>query len=193
MLALVTVAVLRLSDLERPLAPPLVPVDAVEVARAPEVVPEVKLFAEFVDRHLLVVDADQRGFTIRQRDRIFHLADDDVAEAFALVPEARALALEAQKNLRIATALTTVGTVTASAAAVSLVLMPLFLVSGPALLAAMLVSGLGFIAMMIALPYQLTAQAQLASAVAVYNRRLLEPERGLYSSGNSEIRRTASD
>jgi hypothetical protein len=179
MLALVSIAVLQLSDVDRSLEPPLVVAEQPQAAAT--VVPEVRTFATFVGRHLLVVDADARGFSVRQNERLFHLADDDIAAAFAMVPEARALALQAQRNLRIATVLNTIGLSAAGAGSASIAFLPLLVTSAPALgvaiVAALLIAGAGLVASLIAAPFMMTAQAQFVSAVAVYNRALLEPER----------------
>lgn len=132
---------------------------------------EVKAFAEYVDRHLLLLET--RGFTIRQRERVYHLGDDDIGQAFALVPEAQALALKAQKNFRIASTITGIAT----GAALSLVLLPVLATIPPAAVATLILSGLGVATMLLAVPFQLIAQAQFTSAINVYNRALLDPSR----------------
>lgn len=153
-----------------PLLPPggLAPPQADRAAHA-----EVKAFAEYVDRHLLVAESDPRDFTIRQRERVFHLGDDDIGQAFALVPEAQSLALQAQKTLRIARTLSGIGT----GAGLSFLLVPVLLTVPPAVVAALVLSGLGLATMFLAIPFHALAKAQFTSAINVYNRALLDPSR----------------
>lgn len=171
---------------QAPSTPPLTvpteapaPSGAVEAVKAGADEPgEVKLFAQFVDRHLLTLDPDmsQGTFRLRQRERVFSFKDDDFADAFKLVPEAHELALKAQENLRMSSIFQIAG-LSAVGAGSALVLLAPLLASGafvPLLIAGLVLDLVGLVLVLVALPFAISAQTQFMSAVATYNKGLLD-------------------
>lgn len=162
--------------------PPLAPVPSgVEGPPSPESVSpgaepaEVKLFAQFVERHLLGVSASGAGFEVRQRERVFRLQDDDFARAFSLVPDALAAARIAHDDFVTAARLQIIGVILVGAALVATVAATLVRsIVLPLLIAGLVGSGLGLILTLIALPFALAAQTRFFSSVATYNHGLLE-------------------
>lgn len=149
---------------------------------------EVKAFAQFVDRHLLTLDPDAStgSFRLRQRERVFSPRDDDFLDAFKLVPEALALAQKAQENARLSAIFQIVGLSAVGVGSALIVIAPIISASGvfiPLLIAGLVLDLLGLVAVVIALPMALSAGTQFLSAVATYNRGLLDlrppPEPGL--------------
>lgn len=138
---------------------------------------QVKAFAQFLDRHLLTLDPDmtQGAFRIRQKERLFSLKDDDFPTAFALVPEAQAQALKAQENLRISSTLQIIGLVSVGIGSAALVVVPLIgSVSLALLVVALVLDLVGLALVLVALPFALNSTTQFTSAVAMYNRGLLD-------------------
>jgi hypothetical protein len=178
-------------------SPPSPPPPTPEVATSPTVAAvkasagepaEVKAFAQFVDRHLLTLDPDpsQGAFRLRQRERVFSPKDDDFLDAFKLVPEAYALAQKAQENARLASIFQIAGLSAVGVGSALIVIAPLIGATGifiPLLVAGLVLDLLGLVAVVIALPMSLSAGTQFLSAVATYNRGLLDlrppPEPGL--------------
>lgn len=144
------------------------------VSPGPEPV-EVKLFAEFVDRHLLAVSASASGMEVRQRERVFRLQDDDFETAFTLVPEALSLARVAHDDFVLASRLQIVGLSVVSAALVATVVATLVrTLILPLLVASLIGSGIGLVLSLVALPFALSAQTKFFSAIGTYNHGLLE-------------------
>jgi hypothetical protein len=177
-------------------APAATTAPSTEAMKAPADEPlEVKAFAQFVDRHLLTLDPDmsQGNLRLRQREHTFSLRDDDFPDAFKLVPEAYTLAQKAQENFRTAGTLQIVG-LSALGAGTALLLAAPLLASGAffALLIVGLVLDLVAIVMvLVALPFSISASTQFTSAVATYNRGLLDlrpmPEPGRATGGGLTI------
>jgi hypothetical protein len=157
----------------------LAQVPPAEVMRAsPNEPPEVQAFATFLDRHLLSFDIDQTtGLKVRQRERLFSLREDDFVEAFRLVPEAFASAQRAYEAFRLANIFQIVG-LSISGLSLAVVVAAPLLVSGGAflpLLAAGLVGSLvALVLVVIAVPFAITANNAFLSAVATYNKGLLD-------------------
>lgn len=171
-----------------PAAPEPAPATAEAVKATAAEPAEVKAFAQFVDRHLLTLDPDasQGAFRLRQRERVFSPKDDDFIEAFKLVPEAYALAQKAQENARLASIFQIVGLSAVGVGSALIVISPLIGAAGlflPLLVAGLVLDLVGLVAVVIALPMSLSAGTQFLSAVATYNRGLLDlrppPESGL--------------
>lgn len=139
---------------------------------------EVKAFAQFVDRHLLTLDPDstQGTLRLRQREHTFSLKDDDFPDAFKLVPEAYGLAQKAQENFRTSSTLQIVG-LAALGGGTALVLVAPLLAAGaflPLLIAGLVLDLVAMTLVLVALPFAISASAQFTSAVATYNRGLLD-------------------
>lgn len=171
---------------QAPSTPPLtVPPEAPVAAPALEAVKagsdepaEVKLFAQFVDRHLLTLDPDmsQGTFRLRQRERVFSFKDEDFADAFKLVPEAHALAVKAQENLRMSSFFQIAGLSSVGAGSALVLLAPLLASTAfvPLLIAGLVLDIVGVVLVLVALPFAISAQTQFMSAVATYNKGLLD-------------------
>lgn len=137
--------------------------------------PEVKLFAEFVERHLLAVDASNAGFTVRQRERVFRLQDDDFEEAFALVPEALAAARLAHADYVTGMRLQIASLIVLGVALGITAVAPIIIgVSLTWLIISLGATGVGLVLALVALPFLLSAQTKFFSSAASYNRGLLE-------------------
>ncbi len=172
---------------QAPSAPPVVtadtattaPVPSSEAMKPPADEPvEVKAFAQFVDRHLLTLDPDQTQGTLRlrQREHAFSLKDDDFPDAFKLVPEAHGLAQKAQENFRTSSTLQIVG-LAALGGGTALVLVAPLLAAGaflPLLIAGLVLDLVALTLVLVALPFAVSASTQFTSAVATYNRGLLD-------------------
>jgi hypothetical protein len=164
-----------------PDSPPAVPqlVPSKEAVRAsPDEPPEVKAFATFVDRHLLTLDTEQaQGFKLRQRERSFTIRDEDFTEAFTLVPEALTLAQRAQDSFRLANIFQLVG-LSLSGLSLALVVIAPLVVSGagflPLLAVGLVGSLVAVVLTVISVPFAMAASNQFFSAVATYNKGLLE-------------------
>jgi hypothetical protein len=169
-----------------PSAPPVVTADPAttlvpssEAMKPPADEPaEVKAFAQFVDRHLLTLDPDmsQGTLRLRQREHTFSLKDDDFPDAFKLVPEAYGLAQKAQENFRTSSTLQIVGLATLGGGTALLLVAPL-LASGaflPLLIAGLVLDLVAMTLVLVALPFAISASTQFTSAVATYNRGLLD-------------------
>ena len=155
---------------EPPLAPPTT--EAVTPGAEPA---EVKLFAQFVEHHLLAVGASGAGFEVRQREHVFRLQDDEFETAFALVPEALSLARASHEAFVFSARLQLIGLVVVGAALVATVISTLVRTAIlPLLVASLIGSGVGLILALVALPFALSAQTKFFSAIATYNRGLLE-------------------
>lgn len=137
--------------------------------------PEVKLFADFVGRHLLTLSASNASFEVRQRERVFRLHDDDFETAFTLVPEALTLARSAHENFVISSRLQLVGLIlTGAALGVTVVATLVRTLLFPLLIASLVASGVGLVFALVALPFAIAAQTKFLSALATYNHGLLE-------------------
>ncbi|MDP2269922.1 MAG: hypothetical protein Q8N23_18060 [Archangium sp.] len=137
--------------------------------------PEVGVFAQWVQRHLLTLHFAGNAAEVHQRERAFRLQDDTFADAFTLVPEARELAVSATAAFRTGTALQSTGLVSVGAGVgLTLVatLIPSLLL--PLLVVALVMSGAALVLTVIALPFLLNAQSKFLSSVATYNRGLLD-------------------
>ena len=153
-----------------PLAPPTT--EAVTAGAEPA---EVKLFAQFVEHHLLAVGTSGAGFEVRQREHVFRLQDDDFETAFALVPEALTLARASHEAFVLGSRLQLIGLVVVCAALVVTVISTLVRTAIlPLLIASLIGSGVGLVLALVALPFALSAQTKFFSAIATYNRGLLE-------------------
>lgn len=174
MIALLVSALLT----QAPPPPPVTPEPAVAVKASPSEPAEVKAFAQFVDRHLLTLDVDAaQGFKLRQRDRVISLRDDDFAEAFKLIPEAQTMAQRAMESLRTGTVLQIIGLVAIGVGAAVVALSPLVLTAGaliPLLVVGLVLNVAALVLVLIAVPYLMAANNQFTSAMAMYNRGLLE-------------------
>lgn len=139
---------------------------------------EVKAFAQFVDRHLLTLDPDmsQGSFRLRQRERVFSFKDDDYPDAFKLVPEAHELARKAQENVRLASVFQIIGLSAVGAGSAVIVIAPLIASAAflPLLIAGLVLDLVGLVLVLVALPFAISAQTQFMSAVATYNKGLLD-------------------
>ncbi len=151
---------------------------ALEAIRRPADEPAAtRDFAEFVDRRLLVLELDPQGLSVRQRERVVRITEDEFAEIFQLVPEAQALAVKAQKAFRVGAALQTVGAATNLGGATLLLVGTLML--SPMSLAIAVIGGggamlVGCVAMALAQPFLQEAAKTFSSAIAAYNRGLLD-------------------
>lgn len=155
-----------------PVPPDAAPPEAVAPGAEP---PDVKLFAQFVERHLLAVSASNTGFEVRQRERVFRLQDEDFSSAFSLVPEALAQAKVAHDDFLLSSRLQIIGlAVTGAALGVVLVATLVRVAVLPLLIAGLVASGAGLVLSLIALPFALSAQTKFFSAAAAYNRGLLD-------------------
>ncbi|MBL8923826.1 MAG: hypothetical protein JNJ54_33530 [Myxococcaceae bacterium] len=183
MISAVVAVLIAQTAVTAPPSPPPAPEPGpatVEAVKAPASEPaEVKAFALFVDRHLLTLDPDTStgSFRLRQRERVFSPRDDDFIDAFKLVPEALALAQKAQENARASTIFQIVGLSAVGVGSALIVIAPVISASGvfiPLLIAGLVLDLLGLVAVVIALPMALSAGTQFLSAVATYNRGLLD-------------------
>jgi hypothetical protein len=150
-----------------------------EAMRAPADEPaEVKAFAQFVDRHLLTFDPDmsQGALRLRQREHTFSLKDDDFPEAFKLVPEAYGLAQKAQESFRTSSTLQIAGLATLGGGTALLLVAPLLATGAfiPLLIAGLALNLVAATLVLVALPFSISASTQFLSAVATYNRGLLD-------------------
>ncbi len=150
-----------------------------EALKAPADEPaEVKAFAQFVDRHLLTFDPDmtQGALRLRQREHIFTLKDDDFPDAFKLVPEACGLAQKAQDNFRTSSTLQIAGLATLGGGTALLLVAPLLATGAflPLLIAGLALDLVAATLVLVALPISISASTQFMSAVATYNRGLLD-------------------
>jgi hypothetical protein len=138
---------------------------------------EVKAFAQFVDRHLLAFEPDswQGSLHLRQRERVLTVRDDDFTDAFRLVPEAASLAQKAKDNFAISVVLQTIG-LSVAGVGLGLVLVATLFSSAflPLLLTSLVADLVGLAVVLISVPFQATAMTQFTSAVATYNRGLLD-------------------
>lgn len=171
--------VLALCLAQAPLTVP--PAPAPQETPPPEAVspgaepPDVKLFAQFIERHLLAVSATNTGFEVRQRERVFRLQDDEFPTAFTLVPEALAMAKVAHDDFVISSRLQIIGLAVTGAALGVVVIATLVRVALlPLLIAGLVASGAGLVLSLIALPFAISAQTRFFSAAAAYNRGLLD-------------------
>ena len=136
---------------------------------------DVKLFAQFVERHLLAVSASNTGFEVRQRERVFRLQDDDFPTAFTLVPDALTLARVAHDDFVLSSRLQVIGLASTGGALVAVVLATLVRTAIlPLLITGLVASGVGLVLSLVALPFALSAQTKFFSAAAAYNRGLLD-------------------
>ncbi|MDX2010128.1 MAG: hypothetical protein SFW67_08060 [Myxococcaceae bacterium] len=169
-------------------APPIAPapegatttlVPSAEVMRPPpNEPPEVAAFASFLDKHLLTFDIDQTtGLKVRQRERLFSLRDDDFADAFKLVPEAFTSAQKAHEAFRLANIFQIVGLSVSGLSLAVVVLAPLLISGGaflPLLAAGLIGSLVALVLVVVAVPFAITANTAFMSAVASYNKGLLD-------------------
>ena len=174
-----TLLVLSLLLAQAPLTVPPSPASpdvTVPEAVAPGAEPaDVKLFAQFVDRHLLAVSASGSGFELRQRERVFRLQDDDFPNAFTLVPDALMLARVAHEDFVLSSRLQVIGLAITGGALVAVVLATLVRTAIlPLLITGLVASGVGLVLSLVALPFALSAQTKFFSAAAMYNRGLLD-------------------
>lgn len=174
-----TLLVLSLWLAQAPLTAPPPPVSTEapgSEAVAPGAEPaDVKLFAQFVDRHLLAVSASGSGFELRQRERVFRLQDDDFPTAFTLVPDALMLARVGHDDFVLSSRLQVIGLAITGGALVAVVLATLVRTAIlPLLITGLVASGVGLVLSLVALPFALSAQTKFFSAAAVYNKGLLE-------------------
>jgi hypothetical protein len=157
-----------------PLAPPTTEPIAPTAPSATEPA-EVKLFAQFVERHLLAVSATGAGFEIRQRERLFRIQDDDFETAFTLVPDALTAARVAHEDFVTASRLQVIGlSITGAALAAVVVATLVRSVVVPLLVVALAGSLVGLVLSLVALPFAISAQTKFFGAVAAYNRGLLD-------------------
>jgi hypothetical protein len=168
--------------------PPLAPPSNEPITIAPAAEPpEVKLFAQFVERHLLTINASGAGFEVRQRERVFRLQDDEFETAFTLVPDALAAARVAHDDFIIASRLQIIGLAVVGAALVATLVATLVRAAIlPLLIASLIGSGIGLVLSLIALPFAFSAQSKFFSAIASYNHGLLElrpPPQGAPAGG----------
>lgn len=154
--------------------PPLAPPTTETIVPGAES-PDVKLFAEFVQRHLLTIGASGSGFEVRQRERVFRLQDADFEGAFTLVPDALADARVAHHDFVIASRLQVIGLAVVGGALVATLITTLIRTAIlPLLIVSLVGSGIGLILSLIALPFAISAQSKFFSAIATYNHGLLE-------------------
>ncbi|MCA3011053.1 MAG: hypothetical protein INH41_01495 [Myxococcaceae bacterium] len=169
--------------------PPVLPVEPVprpgpslEAVRASPMEPvEVAAFARFVEQRLITIDFDQAAnwgaLKVRQRERVFSLRDDDFSEAFHLVPEAMLMAQRAQEAFRVASTLQIVGLSLSGAAVLVVGLGPIlvgFSAWLPLLVVGLVASLVGLVVALVSVPFSNTANASFVSAVAGYNKGLLD-------------------
>lgn len=158
--------------------PPLAPPTTEPIAPTPPSAsepPEVKLFAQFVERHLLSVNASGAGFEIRQRERVLRLQDDDFETAFTLVPGAFADAKVAHEDFVTASRLQIIGlALTGAALGATVVAVIVRSIVLPLLVTALIGSAVGLVISLIALPFAISAQTKFFGAIAAYNRGLLD-------------------
>jgi hypothetical protein len=158
--------------------PPLAPPTTEPIAPTPPSASEpaeVKLFAQFVERHLLAVSANGAGFEIRQRERVFRLQDEDFETAFTLVPDALTAAKVAHADFVTASRLQIIGLALSGAAlGATLVAMLVRSIALPLLVVALAGAVVGLVIALIALPFAISAQTKFFGAVAAYNRGLLD-------------------
>ena len=159
--------------------PPLAPVPAeaapLEAVPAGAEPAEVKLFAQFVERHLLAINASGAGFEVRQRERVFRIQDDDFESAFSLVPDSLISARVAHDDFVTAQRLQIIGLAVLGAALVATVASTLVrTLVIPMLVASLIGSGVGLVLSLIALPFAISAQSKFFSSIASYNHGLLE-------------------
>jgi hypothetical protein len=169
-LAFLTLVLTQAGLTAPPLAPPAAP-SASELTEPPE----VKLFAQFVERHLLAINASGSGIEVRQRERVLRLQDDDFETAFTLVPEALADAKVAHADYLTSSRLQVIGLSATGGALLAVVLSTVLRsVLVPLLVIGLVGSVVGLVLTLIALPFSISAQTKFFSAVATYNRGLLE-------------------
>lgn len=158
--------------------PPLAPPTTEPIAPTPPSAaepPEVKLFAQFVERHLISVSANGAGFEIRQRERLFRLQDDEFETAFTLVPGALADARVAHDDFVTASRLQIIGlSLTGAALGATVIATLVRAIVVPLLVVALVGSVVGLVISLIALPFAISAQTKFFGAVAAYNRGLLD-------------------
>jgi hypothetical protein len=172
--------------------PPVVPVDPLPApGPSPEAVrpspaepAEVGAFARFVEQRLISVDFDLTTsggalgvLKVRQRERVFSLRDDDFSEAFHLVPEAMMMAQRAQEAFRTASTLQIIGLSLSGAALLVVGLGPVLVGFGawlPLLVGGLIASLVGLIVALVSVPYSVSANTAFVSAVARFNKGLLE-------------------
>jgi len=137
---------------------------------------DVEGFSEFVDRHLIAITPGAGGLELRQRARAFRLTDDDFSTAFALVPEAEALAVKAKDDAVSARTFNVAGnllTGASGAGAVAMIFLP-----ATALVPALIATGVGLVValvlLLIALPLAASAQSRFFDAVSTHNHGLLQ-------------------
>lgn len=158
--------------------PPLAPPTTEPIAPTPPSASEpaeVKLFAQFVERHLISVSANGSGFEVRQRERILRLQDDDFETAFSLVPGAFADAKVAHEDFLTASRLQIIGlALTGAALGATVVAVIVRSIVLPLLITALVGSVVGLVISLVALPFAISAQTKFFGAVAAYNRGLLD-------------------
>jgi hypothetical protein len=155
---------------EPPLAPPTT--EAVTPGAEPA---EVKQFAQFVERHLLAVGASGAGFEVRQREHVFRLQDEDFEAAFTLVPDALNLARASHEAFVLSARLQITGLAVVGAGLVATLVATLVRSAViPLLVGSLVASGAGLVLALVALPFALSAQTKFFSAIATYNRGLLD-------------------
>lgn len=166
---------------QAPLTTPPLAVPAEAAPSSPEAVApgaepaEVKLFAQFVERHLLAISSSGAGFEVRQRERVFRIQDDDFVTVFSLVPDAVASARVAHDDFVTAQWLQIVGLALAGGALVATIASTVArALIVPLLVASLIGSGVGLVLALIALPFAISAQTRFFSAIASYNHGLLE-------------------
>lgn len=145
--------------------------------QSPPETPEVTLFAQWAQRQLLSVSVSVGpDFAVQRGARVFRLRDDDFAEAFALVPESRGMAVVARDAFVTGQRLQFVGLLTACLAPAAMLVASLgpaaFLL--PLLVASLVASSVGLALTLIALPFMITAQEKFFAALASHNHGLLE-------------------
>jgi hypothetical protein len=149
-------------------APPVAPASPSEPA-------EVRLFAQFIEKHLLAVSASGAGFEVRQHERVFRLQDVDFESAFTLVPDAVSAARLAHDDFLMASRLQIIGlSVVGAALVVTIVATLVRTIVIPLLIGSLIGSGVGLVLSLIAVPFAMSAQTKFFSAIAAYNQGLLE-------------------
>lgn len=155
-------------------SPPLVPVEEPPQA--------LRSFVSFVDRHLLTTESDVfDSMKVRQRDRLVSLGSGELSSLMALVPSARSLAESAERTYRLSRGLqfTSLG-LTVASVALSMTA-PLFAtgpVLGALIIAGLLGMGVALALVLVAIPLAVRALSEANSAVATYNRGLLDFSEG---------------
>ncbi|MGV3623265.1 MAG: hypothetical protein ACO1OB_20765 [Archangium sp.] len=135
---------------------------------------EVQGFSAFVDRQLLTASISFNSIEVKRRERVFHIQDEDLEEAFKLVPETLPLVRRAREQYQLATALQITGLVFLGAAIVPIVLG--IVISGaliPLLIVASAMCAVSVVFSLLALPIELAAQEKFFAAVGSYNHGLL--------------------